>query len=144
MYFKVKKLHDSAIIPTTREGDAGYDLYALEDVFIPKHSTKKIRTGIALELPTGTFAKIEDRSSMAAKSLRTGAGICDESYTGEIIVVIHYLGTDESFNMGYSIKRGDKIAQFVIHESIKPNMVITQEDLKTTVRGTAGFGSSGI
>ena len=144
MKIKIKKLHPDAKLPTTQDGDAGFDLYAVEDVLIPCYETKKIRTGIAIQLPPHTFAKIEDRSSMAIKSLRTGAGIVDESFTGEIQVVMHYLGTNGAFDTGYQIKKGDKIAQFIVHEYMNPAIVEVTGELKSTNRGTKGWGSTDI
>lgn len=66
----VKKLNNLAKLPTRgSEYAAGYDLYAaIEDwVFIHPHSTVKIGTGLAFELPEGVFAAIFARSGLALK-----------------------------------------------------------------------------
>lgn len=66
----VKKLNDLAKLPTRgSEYAAGLDLYAniSEPIIIAPHSTVKIGTGLAFELPEGTFAAIFARSGLATK-----------------------------------------------------------------------------
>ena len=66
----VKKLNDFAKLPTRGSSDAaGYDLYAAisQDIYIAPHSTVKIGTGLAFELPEGVFAAIFARSGLALK-----------------------------------------------------------------------------
>ena len=55
---KVKKLSPTAKVPTKAHAeDAGWDIYADEDVIISNLSPHAIRTGIALELPRGTYGR---------------------------------------------------------------------------------------
>lgn len=66
----VKILNDKAHLPTRgSEQAAGYDLYAATDhvTIIPPHSTTKIGTGLAFELPENTFGAIFARSGLATK-----------------------------------------------------------------------------
>ncbi len=160
---KVKKLLETATIPTrAKEADAGYDLYAAEDVFIPAGETRRVRLGIAIELPTigqfsgGTcseYLKVEDRSSMASKGIRTGAGVVDAGYRGELQCVLHNLNNTDGVDYhedrvsteairGYQVKTGDKIAQGIISLAFfsTPTEV---EELSSSDRGAGGFGSSG-
>lgn len=148
---KIKKLHENAKLPTrANPTDAGYDLYSVEDVFIPLGQTRIVKTGIAIELDPSDklkFLKIEDRSSMAAKGLRTGAGVVDVAYRGEIGVVIHNLTAKDYrdpvlFEAGYRIQAGDKIAQGIIH-TIEVEPVEWADQISTTDRGQGGFGSTG-
>ena len=146
-YVYIKFLNENARMPTrAKEGDAGLDLYAAEDVFIPVGVTALVSLGIATEIPLNTMLKIEDRSSMAIKGLRTGAGIVDSGYRGEIKVVMHNLTCVEDtdpvlFKKGKQIKKGDKIAQAILHPILLPIPNKTEE-LKDTSRGTGGFGIS--
>lgn len=67
---KYKKLNELAKVPTRGSAAAaGYDLYAAteEDIAIPPHQTVKIDTGLAFELPEGTFGAIFARSGLATK-----------------------------------------------------------------------------
>ena len=159
---KVKLLNEHAKLPTrSKTSDAGYDLYAAEEMFIPVGSTRKIKLGIAIELPSITlypnvvafpFLKVEDRSSMASKGLRTGGGVVDFGYRGELQVCIHNINNTEEFGdsfwddiappKGYRVKKGDKIAQGIISLAFSSDPVAVEE-LSETDRGAGGFGSSG-
>ena len=68
----IKKLTNNAKIPTRGSVEAaGYDLYADlkgdTELTIPAHGTKLIGTGLAMELPQGTFLGIYPRSGLATK-----------------------------------------------------------------------------
>ena len=68
----IKKLTNTAKIPTKgSDAAAGYDLYADLDGAdmqrIDPHETVIISTGIAMELPKGTFLGIYPRSGLATK-----------------------------------------------------------------------------
>jgi dUTP pyrophosphatase len=143
---QVKKLHENAILPSrSHSTDAGLDVYALSDHFLPVGTTGRIATGVAAAAPIGTFLKVEDRSSMAANGIRTGAGVVDASYRGDITVVLHNLNnTRDSFagQRGYMVKAGDKIAQLVLIPILTPN-VEEVKDFAPTERGANGFGSTG-
>ncbi len=149
----VKKLDPSAFLPTRAHvSDAGLDLYANKDVFIPHGETLIIETGISIGLPEGTFGKIEDRSSLAAKGLRTGAGVVDKGYEGEIKVVLHNFSNTSHWHggmerKGYCITKGDRIAQLVV---LKCELLEVVEqtsgninNIEVNNRGQFGFGSSG-
>ena len=69
-FIKVKKLNDLAKLPTVgSKYAAGYDLYAATDytIQINPHSTVKVGTGLAMELPEGYFGAIFARSGLATK-----------------------------------------------------------------------------
>lgn len=142
----ILKLREDAILPTRNNPtDAGMDLYALEQTFIPLGSTAILKTGIAIETPVGFVAKIEDRSGLAAKGLRTGAGVVDASYRGEIGVVLHNLTNSTGSigqQRGYVVNKGDRIAQILIYKVETPSIKEVKE-LSNTDRGSKGFGSSG-
>ena len=152
---KIKKLVEHATLPTRGHStDAGLDLYAVEDIFIPQGVTTKISTGIAADIPEGYFIKIEDRSSMAIKGLRTGAGIVDSGYQGEMCVVLHNFscqidlecahqeGFGTIYQSGYRIRSGDKIAQMIVHKIELPE-VEEIDGFDVTERSTSGWGSTG-
>ena len=65
---KIKLLSDKAKIPTKgSEEAAGWDLYAATDATILPHSTVKISTDIAVEIPVGYFGAVFARSGLATK-----------------------------------------------------------------------------
>lgn len=95
MHVKVKKLTETSKLPTRGSVfSAGFDLYADNnvDITIHPHETRKIGTGLALEIPDGYYGAIFARSGLATKEgLRPAncVGICDSDYRGEYIVAIH-------------------------------------------------------
>ncbi len=144
MQIMVKKLRDGAKLPFLgSEAAAGADLFACLDYnfqSIACHSTVKIHTGIAMEIPDGYFGAVFARSGLAAKSgLRPAncVGVIDSDYRGEIIVALHN-DTDE-FKM---VENGERIAQIVILPYMRTEYVET-DTLLDTARGSGGFGSSG-
>jgi dUTP pyrophosphatase len=145
----VYKFFDDAILPTrSKSTDCGLDLYSLEDKFIHVGTTAKIKTGIALNVPEGYIAKIEDRSGMAAKGLRTGGGVVDPGYNGDITVVMHNLNNIDTMpntqrlDFGYQINKGDKIAQIILYKVDTPAVKEVYE-LWNSERGNNGFNSTG-
>ena len=87
-----KKLHADAIIPTRgTNNSAGFDLYALEDtIVIGGGGNVLVPTGIAVQLPEGTYGRIAMRSGLAVKQhLSVSAGVIDIDYTGGIGVVTY-------------------------------------------------------
>lgn len=139
----IKKLTDTAKTPTRgSEHAAGYDLYAdvKEDVQIAPHTTAKIGTGLAMEIPDGYFGAIFARSGLAAKEgLRPAncVGVCDSDYRGEYIVAIHNDSEETR-----TVTAGERMAQLVV----MPYLAVTFEEvteLTDTNRGEGGFGSTG-
>ncbi len=143
MKINVKKLNPAATLPTRgSEQAAGYDLYACigdGEVVIKSGETKKIGTGLSFSLPEGYFGAIFARSGLAAKGLRPAncVGVADSDYRGEYIVALH---NDSVSDM--TVANGDRIAQLVVMPYLSVEFNETDE-LDETLRGTAGFGSTG-
>ena len=141
---KYTKLNEYAQEPTRGSAAAaGYDLYAAisDSVTIPAHSTAKIGTGLAFELPQNTFAAIFARSGLATKQgLRPAncVGVCDSDYRGEYIVALH-----NDTDIEHEIAPGERIAQMILIPYI-PMLFEQVESLDETERGEGGFGSTGI
>ena len=136
---KVKRLVNHAKLPTRgRKGAAGYDLHAAEKCVIPANSRGVVKTGIAIEISEGLYAKIAPRSGLSVKKLiDVGAGVVDRDYRGEIgVVMINHSSKDFELNVG------DRIAQMIL-EQIKTPEVEEQANLDQTERGEKGFGSTG-
>ena len=135
MQLKVKRLTDTAKLPVKNHAtDAGFDIFANEDITVRTQST--IKTGIALEIPTGYYAEIVGRSGLTSKtSFRVNKGVIDSDYRGEIGIMC------ETYKTAYKIKQGDKIAQMILYKL--PEFEIEEVDeLSDSERGAKGFGSS--
>lgn len=136
----VEKLHPDAILPTKAHvGDLGYDLYALNNVYIPGEDMMLVNTGISCEFPLGWGAVLKDRSSVATKKkLTVHAGVIDNGYTGEIKILIRNNNKTSEF-----ISAGEKIAQMVLVQTVDFPVVEVQNTVSRDGRGSKGFGSSG-
>jgi len=134
----VKKISETAEVPTKgHANDAGWDLYADEDVTLWPEETKLVSTGIAMALPEHYVGLIWDRSSMGVKGIHRHAGVIDCNYRGEVKVCLHNTTSEM-----YKIKRGDRIAQLLIQEI--PNFKLNEvKELDSTDRDSGGFGSTG-
>lgn len=144
MNIRVQRLNDLAQLPTIgSQYSAGVDLYAAIEtpVEIAPHTTEKIGTGLAFELPEQTFAGIFARSGLATKQgLRPAncVGVCDSDYRGEYIVALH-----NDSDVARVVQPGDRIAQMILLPYI-PMEFTEVDELTITERGDGGFGSTGV
>jgi dUTP pyrophosphatase len=138
----VRRLDPAARLPQpAHDGDAGYDLCALEGATLAPGARAKVRTGLALELPPGHAGLVLPRSGLAARhgiALVNAPGLIDAGYRGEVAVLL--LNTDRA--AAFTIEPGMRIAQLVVAPVAAPPVVEVQE-LAASARGAGGFGSSG-
>jgi dUTP pyrophosphatase len=143
MNLNLKRLNVDAVIPTyAKHGDAGADLYSIEDKDIWPGEHALVSTGIAIEVPEGFVGLIHPRSGLAANhgiTVLNTPGTIDAGYRGELKVILINLDKYKKF----TIHKGDRIAQLVIQAVEKVDFVEVQE-LSDSVRNVDGFGSSGI
>lgn len=141
MELKILKLNQAAIIPQyAHPGDAGLDLFAIEETEILPGETQLIKTGIAIALTPGIEAQIRPRSGLALKhgiTVLNSPGTIDAGYRGEIGVILINHG-----KQAFQVIPGIKIAQMVICSVIEAKVTIV-ETLDNTTRGNDGFGSTG-
>lgn len=125
------------------------DVYAREEVIIPKNTAGMIPLGFAMELPEGYEAHLAPRSSTFKKwgVIQTNSfGIIDETYKGdndEWLMPLFCL-TAKTIHNGIPvtiIKKGDKIGQFRIVKAMEDIEFIEVDHLDNPDRG--GFGSTG-
>lgn len=139
MLLKIKKLKENAKVPAyAHPGDAGFDLFAVEEVVIPAGERVLVGTGIALEIPDGFAGLIWDKSGLATThGLKTLGGVIDAGYRGEIKVGIINLSTED-----YTISAGHKVAQLLVQKVERADIKEVVE-LSDAIRGEGGFGSTG-
>lgn len=142
MKLLVEKIEKDAVIPfKAHEGDAGMDLFSIEDIILKPMERKLIHTGIRIQLPKNTEAQIRPRSGLALKygiTVLNTPGTIDEGYRGEIGIILINLGTEE-----FKVEKGMKIAQMVIKTTLTLKVEEVVE-LNETTRGEGGFGSTGL
>lgn len=132
-------VENGASIPTRAyPKDAGLDLYCVKGGIIWPKCSKIFDTGVHIELPPGTWGKIESKSGLNVhRNIVSCGGTIDEPYRGSIRVKLYNLGW-----LPYRFRDGDKIAQLVIMPYLAPEIEVVGE-LSETDRGSSGFGSSG-
>lgn len=156
---KFAKVHPDAKIPSKRDEDSDYDLYACfdeEEFIIPAFSTRLVPTGIISAFDETLGVKFEERGSNTKWCGMVQAGVIDSGYRGEWFAAIyngnflpvhitkdvsevHYI--DGKVLVPYS----KAICQFNVREIPKveiqevcPEVVLSYESL----RGTGALGSS--
>jgi dUTP pyrophosphatase len=86
---KFAKVRPDAIIPSKRDEDMGYDIYACfeEDyMVINPHETKLIPTGIASACHPGYGFLLFERGSTGSKGIARRCGVIDSGYRNEWFV----------------------------------------------------------
>lgn len=137
---QVKLLSENATLP--KKGSplsAGFDLSSAQDTVIQAGARGLVKTDISVACPPGTYARIAPRSGLAVKKgIDVGAGVVDADYRGPVGVVLFNFGTED-----FEVKKGDRIAQLILEQVCMVD-AIQVEELDDTVRGTGGFGSTGV
>ena len=135
---------DGAILPEYKtDGASGCDVHAFvkDPVELLPGDIKLIPTGLACAIPEGFEIQVRPRSGLAAKNgitcLNT-PGTIDRDYRGEIKVILINLGKE-----AFIVKNGDRIAQFVVAPVVR-GIFKTVKSLDETLRGSGGFGSTGV
>ena len=132
------KLDPGAYMPErAHKTDAGLDLKSPHDVFIMPGGNATINTGVHIQLPAGTVGMLKSKSGLNVKYCLVGEGVIDEGYSGSIVVKLYNHG-----NVGYWVRKGDKVIQLVIVPYVAPNLEVVDE-LEESERGCNGFGSTG-
>jgi len=137
----VRLLHPEARLPRrSHPGDAGADLFSVEETEIPPGERREVGTGIALAIPLGHAGFVQPRSGLAFKygiMVVNSPGLIDAGYRGEIRVALYNSGREP-----FAVAIGDRIAQLVV-QRVEEAAFEAWAELPETVRGEGGFGSSG-
>jgi dUTP pyrophosphatase len=162
----IQLCHPEAKMPTYANiGDAGLDVYALDDYTINPGETKLIPTGIKVAIPRGYELQVRPKSGRALKTkLRVAntPGTIDCGYRDEVGVIIENVDApikditydfDEKGNIiiksilhgsPYYIEKGTKFAQLVLNEVPTASFVQVEDIREIEGDRNGGFGSSGL
>lgn len=134
------KLDENAKCPERAyPSDAGLDLFSRDEKIILPGESTVFDTGVHVELPLGTFGKLESKSGLHFNyNIVCLGGVVDESYRGSIRVKLTNFG-----DKPYMIRKWQKIVQLVIVPCLQPRIDVVDK-LDETKRGNNGFGSTGI
>jgi dUTP pyrophosphatase len=86
---KFAKVKEGAIVPSKRDEDMGFDIYACFDedyIVIKPHETKLIPTGIASACSPEYGFLLRERGSTGSKGIALRAGVIDSGYRNEWLV----------------------------------------------------------
>ena len=121
------------------DGDAGLDLYVLEDLSFLPGETKLVKLGISCEPEDGKAYFLFPRSSISKTPIRlaNSIGLIDGGYRGEIMAAC-----DNIKDYEYKIEKGQRLFQLVAANCDSISYEIAN-DLSDTTRGDGGFGSTG-
>lgn len=100
-----------------------------------------IPTGFAVAIPQGFEMQVRPRSGLAIKhgiTLINAPGTIDADYRGEVKIGLINLGPK-----GYTVNRGDRIAQLVLAPVVRAGWRRVTS-LDATERGSGGFGHTGV
>lgn len=122
---------------------AGADIKANIDQSIiiePGYSTL-VPTGLFLDIPEGFEVQIRPRSGLALKNgitVLNTPGTIDADYKGQIgVILINHS------KVPFVVEPKMRIAQIVVAK-VEQASFVRVEELQTSERGSAGFGSSGL
>jgi dUTP pyrophosphatase len=139
--FKRLGNHDLPLPAYQSAEAAGMDLRALEAKTIQPGEVWLCPIGFACAIQKGYEGQVRPRSGLATKSRITvvnSPGTIDSDYRGPLLVGLINL-SDGVFQVEY----GMRIAQMVISPVVRAT-IIEADQLDETIRGSGGFGSSGL
>lgn len=121
------------------DGDAGLDLYTLEELRIEPGETKFIEFGISCQPVNGKAYFLIPRSSISKTPLRmaNSIGLIDGGYRGQIMAAVDNIKAE-----AYVIESGTRLFQLIFPDC-SPISYELAEALSETTRGSGGFGSTG-
>ena len=140
----IKRLSKNIPLPKYEtNGSSGMDLSANieKEIEIAPGKTSIIPTGLAVAIPKNFEIQIRPRSGLAAKnqiSVLNTPGTIDADYRGELKVILINLGENT-----FKVEKGLRIAQMILCPVVKATFKEVEE-LEETIRGSGGFGSTGV
>lgn len=137
MLVSIKLDEGAYMLERAHNTDAGADIRTPEPVVAMPKGSAVIKTGVHIQLPSGTAGIIKSKSGLNVKSGITSEGVVDEGYTGEIIVKLYNHG-----DRCVAFDRGDKVSQLLIVPVLYPSYIQVAE-ITGGERGNNGFGSTG-
>lgn len=135
------KMDRGASLPSRAYGgDAGFDMYTIEETLIPAGEFVDVPVGISVQFPERVWGMIVGRSSTVRKlDLLVTPGVIDTGYRGPLFAGVRSLRDDD-----YLVKKGERLAQILPFPNVAMSLHAVPVDvLSPSDRGEAGFGSSG-
>ena len=148
---KITRIHKDAKLPRLATPESiGADVYA----YLKSEGGREIKMvvppGVTRMIPTGIIAVAQppfsilvcSRSGLAKDSIfvMNAPGVVDPDYRGEIRILLHNASAQNHW-----VEHNDRIAQLLLVPIPVPAISESEIDLRqlTSIRGEAGFGSTG-
>lgn len=163
----IELIHEDAKMPTyANMGDAGMDIYAIEDITINPGETVLVKTGLKVAIPQGYELQVRPKSGRCLKTklrVANSPGTIDSGYREEIGVIIENLDppirdieyTQDSpeevkihsilHGAPFYITKGEKFAQLILNKV--PRAIFFEVGNINEYEGdtrNGGFGSTGL
>ena len=137
-----RELYDNMILPVrSTKNSAGYDIRSVEEITIPSHESRIIKTGLKVCMNSDEVLYIYARSSFGYKydvCLTNNVGVIDSDYYNNIDNEGHFqVKLSNNGNNEFKINVNDRIAQGVF---MKYLTVDDEEEIKNERIG--GLGST--
>lgn len=161
----IELCHPNAKIPAyAKPGDAGMDIYALEDFEVAPGERKIIKTGLKVAIPRGYELQVRPRSGTSVKTALRVAntpGTIDSGYRDEIGVIIENIEPkikdidydfDDNGNIiiksvlhgsVFNVGKGERFAQLVLNEVPSAAFYPVESVAQIGENRGGGFGSTG-
>ena len=165
---KVEVLEGGTLPKKAHGSDAGFDVYATEDVVIYPGQVVKTPLNIRMELPVNSWARIETKSGLGSKGMLVYAGVIDRGYRGVPHVVCTNMKMKKTIERPVAnvvnpnlkpteteevlvdndepivIHKGEKIAQITMNPHSEEFYIEQVKEVSVqSDRGEGGFGSTG-
>lgn len=129
------------VFQRNKDGDAGYDIWALNSGLVPSQGVWEFRTGIATAWDPSWVGLILDRSGWGWRGLMRQAGVIDSNYRKEWLVKLYNTASTAIMLEGLDVNPDAKaICQVVFVQcGLEPFEVVTELQASNRVDG---FGSS--
>lgn len=162
----IELCNEEAKMPTyANVGDAGLDVYAMDDYEILPGETMLIPLGFKVAIPLGYELQVRPKSGRALKTklrIANTPGTIDSGYRDEVAVIVENIepkivDIGYEFNENnkpvitsilhgkpYTIGKGEKFAQLILSEVPTAKLYQVESVAKIGENRGGGFGSSGL
>lgn len=102
------------------KGSIGFDLFSSHMVILQSNKVTKVHTGLAMNLPKGIYCRISPCSGLSMKGISIKAGVIDNDYKGEIIIMMRNHTKSE-----IKLTNGQKAAQCIFEHASNPCLILS-------------------